>query len=321
MIHPADFTPAWWLPGAHLQTLVPNLLPRRGVALRRERLEMPDGDFLDLDWGPQREGPLVLLLHGLEGSSRSPYAAGLMRRLAQAGCQGLVMHFRGCSGEPNRLPRAYSAGETGDIAHVVDHLRRRAPDRPLALIGVSLGGNALLRWLGDPATSPRVDAAIGISVPFDLHRAADRMERGLSRIYQWHLVRQLRRSVLRKCRRLDMPLDCREIARLQDFRSFDGAVTAPLAGYRDVDDYYTRASCRPWLRGIRVPTLILHARNDPFMTPDVIPGADELSDSVRLEVAEGGGHVGFMDSRGRSWLERRCVAWLGERFGYRFDPT
>ena len=154
MIHPADFTPAWWLPGAHLQTLVPNLLPRRGVALRRERLEMPDGDFLDLDWGPQREGPLVLLLHGLAASSRSPYAAGLMRRLAQAGGQGLVMHFRGCSGEPNRLPRAYSAGETGDIAHVVDHLRRRSPDRPLALIGVSLGGNALLRWLGDPATSP-----------------------------------------------------------------------------------------------------------------------------------------------------------------------
>jgi predicted alpha/beta-fold hydrolase len=220
-----------------------------------------------------------------------------------------------CSGEPNRLPRAYSAGESDDIAHVVDLLRRRETERPLAVIGVSLGGNALLRWLGEPTTNPPVDAAIGISVPFDLHRAADRMEQGFSRLYQWHLVRQLRRSVMRKCQRMDMPLDCREIARLRDFRSFDDAVTAPLAGYRDVDDYYTRASCRSWLRGIRVPTLILHARNDPFMTPDVIPREDELSDSVRLEVAEGGGHVGFMDARGKRWLEERCLVWLGERFG------
>lgn len=314
MRHTADFAPAWWLPGPHLQTLVPNLLPRRGVRLSRERLELPDGDFLDLDWGPPRPGPLVLLLHGLEGSSRSPYVAGLMRRLAAAGYQGVVMHFRGCSGEPNRQPRAYCAGETADIAHVVDVLRARRP-HPVAMIGVSLGGNALLRWLGDPARAgDAVDTAIAISVPFDLARAAVRMNRGFSRLYQWYLVNRLRRSVARKCRHMPMPIDCTRLAELRDFRSFDDAVTAPLHGYRDVDDYYARASCRSWLPGIRVPTLILHAENDPFMSPDVIPDARELSAAVRLEVAAGGGHAGFMDSLGRSWLESRCVAWLEARF-------
>jgi uncharacterized protein len=313
MRHTAEFAPAWWLPGPHLQTLVPNLLPRRGTRLDRERLELPDGDFLDLDWGPARPGPVVLLLHGLEGSSRSAYAAGLMRRLNRAGYQGVVMHFRGCSGEPNRRPRAYCAGETADIAHVVDVLRTRRPV-PVAVIGVSLGGNALLRWLGDPATAAAVNTAIAISVPFDLARAAVRMNRGFSRLYQWHLVNRLRRTVALKCRRMPMPIDCTRLPGLRDFRSFDDAVTARLHGYRDVDDYYTRASCRPWLTGIRVPTLILHAENDPFMTPDVIPEARELSATVRLEVAAGGGHVGFMDSLGRSWLESRCLAWLEERF-------
>jgi uncharacterized protein len=310
----ATFTPAWWLPGPHLQTLVPNLLPRRGTPLRRERLELPDADFLDLDWGPVRHGPLVLLLHGLEGSSRSPYAAGLMNRLAQADYQGVVMHFRGCSGEPNRLPRSYSAGETGDIRHVVDHVRACLPDRSVGVVGVSLGGNALLRWLGNPATGTPVDTAIAISVPFDLARSAERMNRGFSRLYQWYLLERLRRSVARKARCMTMPVDGGELRRLKDFRAFDHAVTAPLHGYRDVDDYYTRASCRPRLSGIRVPTLILHAENDPFMSPDVIPEAHELSDSVQLEVAAGGGHAGFMDSFGRRWLEERCIAWLEGRF-------
>jgi uncharacterized protein len=312
---PADFRPAWWLPGAHLQTLIPNLLHRRGVPLRRERLELPDGDFLDLDWGPRRPGPSVLLLHGLEGSSRSPYAAGLMRRLAAAGYQGIVMHFRGCSGEPNRLPRAYSAGETADIAFAVRSVRGHLPERPLAAIGISLGGNALLRWLGEAGEDCPVDTAIAISVPFDLARAAVRMERGFSRLYQWHLVGRLKRSVARKCGHMPMPVACNELRHLNSFRSFDDAVTAPLHGYKDVDDYYTRASCRPWLHRIRVPTLILHAENDPFMTPDVIPGVQELSDAVRLEVAAGGGHVGFMDSLGRRWLEGRCAAWLEETVG------
>lgn len=313
MRHTADFVPAWWLPGPHLQTLIPNLLPRRGIGLSRQRLDLPDGDFLDLDWGPPRSGPLVVLLHGLEGSSRSPYAAGLMHRLAGGGFQGIVLHFRGCSGEPNRLPRAYSAGETADIEQVVHHLHTRFPGRALAMIGVSLGGNALLRWLGEPATGHAVETAIAISVPFDLNRAAERMNRGFSRVYQWHLVRRLRQSVARKLGHMAMPVTRAELRELRDFRAFDDAVTAPLHGYRDVNDYYARASCRPWLAGIRVQTLILHARNDPFMTPDAIPCADELSNTVRLELTEGGGHVGFMDAWGRRWMERRCLEWLRER--------
>ncbi|MBK1691451.1 hydrolase [Ectothiorhodospira mobilis] len=311
MIVEGDFRPAPWLPGAHLQTLVPALLrPRVQLPLRRERLELPDGDFLDLDWAPPAPGPVILLLHGLEGSSRSPYAAGLMRCLHGAGFQALTLHFRGCSGEPNRLPRSYFAGDTGDLQHGVEVLRGRFPDRPLGAVGVSLGGNALLQWLGESGPANPLSAAAALSVPFDLDGAARRMERGASRLYQYYLLTRLKRALARKAGRMDLPVDPAAARRAHTFRAFDDAVTAPLHGFSGVDDYYTRCSCRPRLRGIRVPTLILHARNDPFMTPRVIPAAGELSPAVRLELSEDGGHAGFVEGWGRYWPERRIPAWF-----------
>ncbi|QKT04636.1 hydrolase [Ectothiorhodospiraceae bacterium 2226] len=318
MIVRSDFRPAWWLPGPHAQTLWPHLLRRPRVVLHRERLELPDGDFLDLDWNSRERGPLALVLHGLEGSSRSGYARGLLRELHDRGLRGVLMHFRGCSGEPNRLARSYHSGETGDLAHVVRELRRREPHTPLGVVGFSLGGNVLLKWLGETGArreAPLVQAAVAVSVPFMLADAAARLERGTSRLYQWALLRTLRRSLRRKLRLRGGTLDARRLRALRSFRAFDEHVTAPLHGFAGADEYYRLASSRQYLRDIRVPTLILHARDDPFMSADCIPAAAELSPQVRLELAERGGHVGFVSGRWpwrpHYWLEPRIADHLG----------
>lgn len=313
----SPFRPAWWLPGPHAQTLWPHLCrPRPRVATRPERVELDDGDFIDLAHGPEPEGvpegaPQVLLLHGLEGSLASQYARGMMVALSTAGLRPVFMHWRGCSGEPNRLRRSYHSGATDDIARVVDHLRAREPDTPLAAIGWSLGGNALLKWLGETGPGNPLTAAAAISVPFRLERAAARMQRGFSRLYQWRLVAELRRSLAakRRARGLDLPEPPRG-----GFREFDDAVTAPLHGFRDANDYYARASSRPWLGRIAVPTRILHALDDPFMDPGAIPRERELAPAVTLELARRGGHVGFVEGRlpgrGRYYAEHRIPDWL-----------
>jgi predicted alpha/beta-fold hydrolase len=320
MIEPADFRPAWWLPGPHAQTLWPVLCRRRPrVPLRRERLELPDGDFLDLDWTAGERGPVVLVVHGLEGSSDSHYAVGMLAAVARRGWRGAVMHFRGRSGEPNRLARSYCAGDTADIAHVVDRLRRREPNAPLAVVGYSLGGNALLKWLGEIRADPPLRAAVAVSVPFLLDATARRLGKGFSRLYQWHLLAELKRGYRHKFRRRsDGPVALGDLATLRDFYAFDDRITAPLHGYAGVADYYARASCRQFLRRIKVPTLILHALDDPFMAPDTVPDAVELSADIRLELSRAGGHVGFVAGpwpwRADYWLERRIPAFLAERW-------
>lgn len=310
------FHPAWWLPGPHLQTLWPYLIhPHRSVVLRRERLDLPDGDFLDLDWTePHGEG-LVLVLHGLEGSSQSAYVQRLLRQLETRRLQGVVMHFRGCSGEPNRLPRGYHAGDTGDLAHVVERLRRRHPQRPLAAIGYSLGGNALLKWLGESGADNPLRAAASVSVPFKLDAAAKRLEHGFSRLYQRSLLRSLRRSVARKyAEGLSLPVSERELRGINRLREFDDRVTAPLHGFTGADDYYRRASCRPWLRRISTPTLIVHASDDPFMLHEAIPKSEELSSQVDWVLTRSGGHVGFaagrIPGRAKDWLGDYAARWL-----------
>lgn len=313
---PADFQPAWWLPGPHAQTLWPVLGRRRPpLTLRRERLELADGDFLDLDWTPGTHGPVTLVLHGLEGSSASHYARGVLAALTQRGWRGVVMHFRGCSGQHNRLARRYCAADTADMAYVVDCLHQREPDTPLAAVGYSLGGNALLKWLGEAGTALPLCAAVAVSVPFLLDATAQRLGRGFSRLYQAYLLRALKRSYRDKFRqRTDGPLPLDQLAALRDFYAFDDRITAPLHGFADARDYYARASCRPFLRHIRVPTLILHALDDPFMFPAVVPDTGELSASVRLELSRQGGHVGFVGGRwpwaAEYWLEQRIPAFL-----------
>jgi predicted alpha/beta-fold hydrolase len=315
MITESAFRPPTWLRNPHLQTLWPVAFGRRGApTLRRERLELADGDFLDLDWTAGRTGPVVVVLHGLEGSSRSHYAAGIMRALDDAGYTAVLMHFRGCSGEPNRLARSYNAGDTLDLATVVGSLRERLPDRPVYAIGYSLGGNALLKWLGETGSATLLDAAVAVSVPFLLEECAQRIDAGLSQVYQWHLLAKMKASVRRKqaLRRLNCELgDLRDI---RSFVDFDDRITAPLHGYAGVADYYRRASCRSYLGGIERPTLILHAEDDPFMYPQTVPRSEELASAVTLELARHGGHVGFVDAEslrgGPSWLERRIVDWL-----------
>lgn len=308
------------LSNPHLQTLWPFLLGRwRGVKLVRERLDLPDGDFLDLDWTCGDSGPVVVIIHGLEGCSRSVYVRGLMRALSRNGIRSVAMNFRGCSGTPNRLPRSYCAGETDDIEHVVRHVRGRVGGQAVFVVGYSLGGSALLNWLATAGQQAPIAGAVAVSVPFLLREAAERMRSGTSRLYQWYLLRRLRGTYRRKFReREDGPVTFHALARMKDFFEFDDAVTARLHGYRDVADYYAQASCRQRLGAVTVQTLILHAVDDPFMSPGVLPESDELSAAVTLEVSTHGGHVGFVGGTVFSphyWLEERIPEFLRQLTG------
>ncbi|MEF8794165.1 hydrolase [Thiohalorhabdus sp.] len=313
------FRPAWWLPGGHLQTLWPALLRRPpSVAMRRERLELADGDFLDLDWAvaAPAQGPVVLLLHGLEGGRESHYPGGLMQALAGRGMRPVLMYQRGCSGEPNRSHRRYTGGDTGDLAAVIAHLRRTHPEAQLAVVGYSLGGNILLKWLGETGADNPLTAAVAVSPPFRLDRAADRLEHGLSRLYQRHLLGALRRAIRGKYR--DRPEACpvplAELDGLDSFRDFDDRFTGPVHGYAGADDYYARCSSRPFLGTIDVPTAVIHALDDPFTTPDAVPDPGEVSRRVRLDLHVHGGHVGFVGGavpgRARYWLEQAIPRFL-----------
>ena len=309
------FQPAWWCRGPHAQTLWARLARRAPrVLLRRERLELPDGDFVDLDWTTNGGGPIVIILHGLEGSSDSPYARGILKAIEARGWRGVVMHFRGCSGEPNRLPRSYHSGDTGDLIYLVETLRQREPRARLATVGYSLGGNVLLKWLGKSGEQAPLCAAVAVSVPFVLDHAAAKLERGFSRVYQWQLLNSLRNSVEAKRRRMALPLKISNLSALKCFRDFDEHVTAPLHGFDGADHYYTVSSSRQYLHGIAIPTLILHSLDDPFMTARTVPRRDELSEHVTLEVSRHGGHVGFVSGIwpgwSRYWLEERIPAYL-----------
>lgn len=310
----SPFRPAWWLRGHHAQTLWPAFFRRRATLQPEwERLELDDGDFLDLAWSGPTDGPVVLFMHGLQGGIDSHYARGMMLQLGGHGFRVCLMHFRGCGREGNRLPISYHSGKTDDPQRVLEHITTSRGAPPYAAIGVSLGGNVLLKWLGERGEASPLRRAAALSVPFRLDDAARRLERGLSRLYQRHLVGSLQRSYREKFSRIASPLDL-DIDALDTFRLFDDQVTAALHGFDGVDDYYARSSSRPFLRDIRVPTLILHARHDPFMFPETVPTADELADAVQLELADHGGHVGFIEGRvpgiGRYYAERRLAEWL-----------
>ena len=315
MVITSGFRPAWWLPGAHLQTIYPSLSRRRlRPELLRERVELADGDFIDLDWTQPAPGPIVLVLHGLEGSLESHYTGGILSALAAQGYRAVMMYFRGCSGEPNRLPRSYHSGETGDLHTVIEHIRLRHPATPVAVIGYSLGGNVLLKWLGEQGEKAAVKTAVAVSVPFELNRAARQLERGLSQIYQKYLLNKLRKSVTAKAATHPPPVPLTQLAELKTFRQFDNAITAPLHGFRNVDDYYTRSSSRQYLHRIRIPTLIIHALDDPFLPADAIPSNKDLAPSVTLELSPHGGHVGFVagshPGKAQYWLESRICERL-----------
>jgi len=319
------FRPAWWLSNRHLQTIWPVFCRARiRLKTRRERLELPDGDFLDVDW-VGREGPIVIVLHGLQGSAQSNYARGLLKQIEARGWRGVLMHFRGCSGEANRLPRSYHSGETTDIDWFARELRRREPETPLAGVAYSLGGNVLLKWLGESGTDNPLQAAVAVSIPFELGTAADCMESGFSRVYQWYLVRKLRKAVRAKMANgsFELPLSSADLDRLRSFREFDDAVTAPMHGFRSADDYYERCSSRQFVDRIETPTLVLHAADDPLMRSEIIPRPEERSERVVFEISPNGGHVGFVSGAwpwsARYWLEDRIPAFLEAHVAKR-DP-
>ena len=315
MITRSAFRPAWWLPGPHLQTLYPSLFrPHKVPQLSRERLELPDGDFVDLDWTRQTDGMVVLILHGLEGSIDSHYTAGILSALARDGYTAGLMYFRGRSGEPNRLPRSYHSGETGDLDFVMRHVCQQHPEKNIAAIGYSLGGNVLLKWLGEQGNAAPPVTAITISVPFDLNSAALTLEQGLSRIYQQHLLQKLRASVATKARLHAMPFPVERLAELRTFRQFDHAITAPLHGFSGVDDYYEHSSSKQFLKSITIPTLMLQARDDPFLPEAALPDEADLGSAVTLEISRHGGHVGYVSGwnplQPTYWLEQRILQHL-----------
>ncbi|WP_415058498.1 hydrolase [Halopseudomonas sp.] len=323
------FRPAKWLPGGHLPTLYGPLC-RSAPALqrRRERLILKDGDFIDLDWyGPAESSqPCVILLHGLTGSSSSLYILGQQKALADRGWQSVAVNWRGCSGEPNHVPRGYHSGASDDLAEVVTHVHTVAAGRPLAAAGYSLGGNVLLKYLGERASDSLLQAAVAVSVPFRLDQCADRLQVGFSRVYQTRFLRDMLAYVANK-RRLfahqGWDVEYASLAALgslegmDSFWDFDARVTAPLHGYASAEDYYRRCSSRFFLGTIAVPTLIIQALNDPFVYPHSLPEQAELSPCTHFELHAGGGHVGFVEGspgRPRFYLERRLPEWFAAQF-------
>ena len=299
------FQAPWWLRNPHLQTMYPNLpwaWPSR-PELRREVLELPDGDITAIDWLVEADSlpnsaPLLVILHGLEGSAESPYARMLMEAALDRGWRSCVLYFRDCGDYRNRLPRRYHAGETNDLRHFLSQLQVQRPSGsagPLLAVGYSLGGNVLLKYLGESQSETPLAAATAICVPLDLHVCARALNTGLSKIYQRHLLKLMKESVTRKFDRHTAAFDWDRTMNAKTFAEFDNFITAPLHGFNGVNDYYDRCSATHFLSNIERPTLIINSLDDPFMTPDVLPAVDKLSDDVTLEVAKNGGHVGFID--------------------------
>jgi len=301
------------------------LRSRDGVRLRRERLTTPDGDFLDLDWAEvpgqaSGTGPLVVVLHGLEGSAASKYALETYRQLARRGVAAVGLNFRSCSGELNHAPRLYHSGETDDVRFVLGTLASRTPERPLGAIGFSLGGNVLLKYLGEEGNSGRpasLAAAAAISVPYDLAAGAAHMEHGVARAYVWRLVRSLQRKVRARAAALRDRIDVPAALAARTFWAFDDAATAPLHGFRDADDYYARASSRSWLPAIEVPTRLIHALDDPFLPEAAVPvPAMRANPAIDPHVSAFGGHVGFVTGPPWAptfWAEAMAAAFVAAR--------
>jgi hypothetical protein len=318
------FKPAAGLANPHVQTLLATVLPRgRGITFQRVRIDTPDGDFLDLDLPQvadarlQPEAPVVLFLHGLEGNARRPYALDLYRQLAQRGIRSVGMNYRACSGEINRTARSYHAGATDDVALVHTWLDQRFPGVAKGMAGVSLGGNMLLKYLGERGgeVAIRLRAAAAISPPFDLNLGGEHLSQGLSQRYVAHFLASIQAKLRAKAELLRPLIDLERALAAQTLREIDEAMTAPLHGFASADDYYTRSSSRRYLAGVQVPTLILRAKDDPLVSAADIPYDLFLHNPILFPgITEQGGHVGWVEGRPlayRLWAQRQVATFLG----------
>jgi predicted alpha/beta-fold hydrolase len=322
------YSPAWWIPGGHLQTLWGKLFRRqRPAPTNLIAWETADGDFLEIHRiDATRGAPRLLLLHGLEGTIRSHYAQGLLNEAARRGWAADLLIFRSCGSELNRTKRFYHSGETGDVSFAIDRIVSEFPGTPLALAGVSLGGNVLLRYLGERgARLPReLAASVAISVPFDLARSSARINSGFSQLYQRFFLNSLRRKAREKAKVFPdlAPVDA--IEGLRTLAEFDNLITGPLHGYRDADDYYSRASSLPILKDIRLNTLLFSAIDDPMLPPDVLDEVRHIArnnPALHLEFTARGGHAGFISGsipwRPFYYAEYRACDFLAEQFDAR----
>jgi len=309
------FRPRWWLRNPHVQTIYASkLAPRPKINTLHERVELSDGDFLDLNWSRRTHGPIVCLFHGLAGCIDSAYARAAFAALEAAGHRPVFMHHRGCSGVPNRAATSYHSGHTVDIAYTLQLVQQRFPNEPIAAIGFSLGANALLKYLGETGTASGVNLAVAVCPPLVLSTCADTINTGFARVYQRYLISLMHKQYEAK-RQAYPNLGLAPLpAGLNNFWRFDDAVTAPLHGFKNVHHYYESCSARPFVQHIKTPTHLLYALNDPFFTPSVLPTAAECPEEVQLHTPQYGGHVGFVeyyaDENHLHWLDKRLVDWL-----------
>lgn len=317
------FVPYPGLSNPHAQTLAARLIRARfSTPYSRTRVATSDGDFIDLDVAglPDPQGPVCLILHGLEGSSASGYVLSACRALERNGISTVAMNFRSCSGEPNRTPQSYHAGKTDDIRLALAWLARQFPEASRGVLGFSLGGNALLKYLGEEggAALSHVDAAVTVSVPFDLASSARAMERGAARVYARHFLRSMHHKVREKAVRFPDAFDMRTVDRARTLWAFDEAVTAPIHGFGTATDYYAACSSGRFMEAIRVPTALVQSRDDPLVPADTIPWRTiERNGTVSAVITERGGHVGFL-TRGvgptaRLWGEAEAARLLRSR--------
>ena len=315
-----NFRPISWAKNPHLQTLLPKIF-RRVPKIKPiwQRLELPDNDFIDLAWSEEPTNaahkPRLVIFHGLEGSFKSPYAHGMLETAQKYGWLGVVMHFRGCSGEPNRQQRIYHSGETSDARYFLRWLAQTYGQAPTAAVGYSLGGNMLACYLAESGDNADLDAAVVVSAPLMLEACSLRLEKGVSQFYQRYLLNGLKRNTTRKLVRYpgSLPVNLLQLKKLKRIRDFDDIITAKIHGFDDASDYYQRCSALPLLPQITKPTLIIHAKDDPFMAPEVVPDIRLLPTNIEYQMTEFGGHVGFVGGTFKQpemWLEKRIPQWL-----------
>jgi predicted alpha/beta-fold hydrolase len=315
-----QFKPAWWMTNRHVQTIMPRFFrPFHHTRYTLDQLDTPDGDFIELAWSLPHyiTAPLAVVLHGLEGNINSFYAKGMMKALKKQGYAVVLMHFRNCSTEVNRLPRAYHSGDTDDLTFFINHLKQLYPNRQIVAVGFSLGGNVLAKYLGEQQQQCPLTAAAVISAPYDLSSSSDVIRKSLGKIYQKYLLDRMKKSMQRKLPQIkqQISLTPEQLMKIDDLLEFDNQLTAPLHGFKNAHDYYRQASAMPYLKDIAVPTLIIHAKDDPMLSIKAVPCRRDVSEHVTLRISEKGGHVGFISGNNPCkpifWLEHAVPSYFG----------